>query len=118
MGPFPPGTEAPPPKPPSGAKPTADDPSAAQVAYVTDIRLDKPGPWAFAALIKNGSSYQYSLMPTPNPVGDYPMPTVGQRPPTIHTLTAGEVSDISQIDTRVPPDDMHSDDFAHVLGKK
>jgi hypothetical protein len=100
------------------AKSTADDPSAAQVAYVSDIPLDKPGPWAFAALIKNGSSYQYSLMPTPTPVGDYPMPQVGQQAPVIHTLTAGQVSDISQIDTRVPPDDMHSDDFANVVGKK
>jgi hypothetical protein len=100
------------------AKTTADDPSAAQVAYVSDVPLNKPGPWAFAALIKNGDSYQYSLMPTPNPVGDYPMPQVGQRPPAIHTLTTGQVSNISQIDTRVPPDDMHSDDFANVLGKK
>jgi hypothetical protein len=100
------------------AKTTADDPSAAQVAYVSDISLDKPGPWAFAALIMSGNGLQYSLMPTPHPVGDYPMPQVGQRPPAIQTLTTGEVSNISQIDTRVPPDDMHSDDFANVLGKK
>jgi hypothetical protein len=118
IGPFPARIEDLTTKPAFRAKTTADDPSAAQVAYVTDIPLDKPGPWAFAALIKNGGSFLYSLMPTPNPVGDYPMPQVGQRPPTVHTLTAGEVSDISQIDTRVPPDDMHSDDFADVLGKK
>ena len=93
-------------------------PAAAQVAYVSDIPFDKPGPWEFAALIKTGGSFQYSLLPSPNPVGDYPMPQVGQRPPAIQTLTAGEVSDISQIDTRIPPDDMHSDDFANVLGKK
>ncbi len=118
IGPFPARIEDLTTEPSFQAKTTADDPSAAQVAYVSDIPLDKPGPWAFAALIKQGSSYQYSLMPTPSPVGDYPMPRVGQRPPAIHTLTAGEVSDISQIDTRVPPDDMHSDDFANVLGKK
>jgi hypothetical protein len=100
------------------AKTTADDPGAAQVAYVSNVPLDKPGPWAFAALIKDGGSYQYSLMPTPNPVGDYPMPQVGQPVPAIHTLTAGQVSNIGQIDTRVPPDDMHSDDFANVVGKK
>ena len=100
------------------AKTTADDPSAAQVAYVTDIPLDKRGPWAFGALIKTGSSYQYSLLPTPHPVGEYPAPQVGQQAPVIHTPTVGEVSDISQIDTRVPPDDMHSDDLADVLGKK
>ncbi|MEA3032534.1 MAG: hypothetical protein QOH86_550 [Sphingomonadales bacterium] len=118
IGPFPARIEDLTTKPSFRAKTTAADPSAAQVAYVTDIPLDKPGPWAFAALIKNGSSYQYSLMPTPDPVGDYPMPQVGQQAPVVHTLTAGQVSNISQIDTRVPPDDMHSDDFANVVGKK
>jgi hypothetical protein len=118
IGPFPARIEDLTTKPAFRAKTTADDPSAAQVAYVADIPLNKPGPWAFAALIKNGGSYQYSLMPTPNPVGDYPMPQVGQQAPAVHTLTAGEVSNIGQIDTRVPPDDMHSDDFANVVGKK
>ena len=46
------------------------------------------------------------------------MPQVGQRAPVTHTLTAGQVGQISLIDTRVPPDDMHSDDLANVLGKK
>jgi hypothetical protein len=100
------------------AKTTADDPSAAQVAYVTDIPLDKQGPWAFGALIKTDSGYQYSLMPSPHPVGQYPAPRVGQQAPAIHTPTVGSVSNISQIDTRVPPDDMHSDDLADVIGKK
>ena len=118
IGPFPARIEDLTTKPAFRAKTTADDPSAAQVAYVADIPLNKPGPWAFAALIKNGSSFQYSLMPTPKPVGDYPMPQVGQAAPAINTLTAGQVSNISQIDTRVPPDDMHSDDFANVVGKK
>jgi hypothetical protein len=118
IGPFPARIEDLTTKPSFRAKTTADDPSAAQVAYVSDIPLNKPGPWAFGALIKNGSSYQYSLLPSPNPIGDYPMPQVGQQAPVVHTLTAGQVSNISQIDTRVPPDDMHSDDLANVLGKK
>jgi hypothetical protein len=100
------------------AKTTADDPDAAQVAYVANISLDKPGPWVFAALIKTGGGFQYSLLPSPNPVGDYPMPQVGQGAPAVHTPTTGEVADISEIDTRVPPDDMHADDLADVLGKK
>ena len=118
IGPFPARIEDLTTKPSFQAKSTADDPAAAQVAYVSDIRFDKPGPWEFLALIKQGNSFQYSLLPSPEPIGDFPMPRVGQRPPAVHTLTAGEVSDISQIDTRVPPDDMHSDDFADVLGKK
>ncbi|HSD22862.1 MAG TPA: hypothetical protein VLB79_00900 [Solirubrobacterales bacterium] len=100
------------------AKTTADDPSAAQVAYVSDIPLTKPGPWTFGALIKAGGSYRYSLLPTPHPVGQYPPPRVGQKAPAVHTLTVGQVSNISQIDTRVPPDDMHDDDLATVLGRK
>ena len=118
IGPFPARIEDLTTRPAFRAKSTADDPSAAQVAYVSDVPLDKPGHWVFGALIKSGGSYQYSLLPSPDPVGDYPMPQVGQQAPVVHTLTAGQVSDISQIDTRVPPDDMHSDDLAHVLGKK
>jgi hypothetical protein len=118
IGPFPARIEDLTTKPAFRAKTTADDPTAAQVAYVTDIPLERPGPWAFGALIKTGNSYQYSLLPTPHPIGEYPSPQVGQKAPVVHTPTVGEVSDISQIDTRVPPDDMHSDDLADVLGKK
>jgi hypothetical protein len=100
------------------AKTTSDDPDAAQVAYVADIPLDKTGRWVFVALISSGNDFQYSLLPSPSPVGDYPMPQVGERAPAVHTLTAGEVADIAQIDTRVPPDDMHADDLADVLGKE
>jgi hypothetical protein len=118
IGPFPASIEDLTTKPAFRAKTTSDDPSAAQVAYVSDIPLDKTGPWAFGALIKTGGSFQYSLLPTPHPVGDYPAPRAGQKAPSVHTLTVGQVSNISQIDTRVPPDDMHSDDLANVLGKK
>jgi hypothetical protein len=118
IGPFPARIEDLTTEPAFRAKTTSDDPSAAQVAYVSDIPLERPGPWAFGALIKTGDSYQYSLLPTPSPVGDYPAPRVGQKAPVVHTPTVGEVSNISEIDTRVPPDDMHSDDLADVLGRK
>jgi hypothetical protein len=118
IGPFPARIEDLTTKPAFRAKTTADDPSAAQVAYVSDIPLGRPGPWAFGALIKTGGSYQYSLLPTPHPVGQYPAPRAGQKAPVVHTPTVGEVSNISQIDTRIPPDDMHRDDLAGVIGKK
>ena len=46
------------------------------------------------------------------------IPDVGDPAPRIHTPTADEVSDISQIETRIPPDSMHDTDYADVLGKK
>ena len=47
-----------------------------------------------------------------------PIPEVGDKAPVIHTPTKDEVGNISQIDTRVPPDDMHDVDFADVVGKQ
>jgi hypothetical protein len=117
-GPFPARIEDLTTKPAFRAKTTSEDPSAAQVAYVSDIPLERPGNWTFGALIKTGSSYQYSLLPSPHPVGEYTAPRKGQKAPSVETPTVGSVSDISQIDTRVPPDDMHDDDLADVLGKK
>jgi hypothetical protein len=118
IGPFPARIEDLTTKPAFRAKTTADDPDAAQVAYISDIPFDKAGPWSFLALVKTGDGYRYSLLSAPKPIGDYPMPQVGQKAPVVQTLTAGEVPDISQIDTRVPPDDMHSDDLADALGKE
>jgi hypothetical protein len=100
------------------AKTTSDDPEAAQVAYVSQVPLDKPGAWTFGALVKEGDTYKGSLLATPSTVGEFNPPSVGDKAPVVHTPTADEVSDISQIDTRVPPDDMHNDDLADVLGKK
>jgi hypothetical protein len=36
----------------------------------------------------------------------------------MHTPTADEVGDISEIETRIPPDSMHDTDYADVLGKE
>jgi hypothetical protein len=43
---------------------------------------------------------------------------VGDKAPVIHTPTVDEVGNVSQIDTRVPPDTMHDVDFADVVGKE
>jgi hypothetical protein len=100
------------------AKTTSDDPDAAQVAYVTEIPLDKPGPWTFGALTKDGGNLTGSLIPTPSRVGQFDVPGVGDPAPRISTPTTGDVGSISDIDTRQPPDDMHDTDLADVLGKK
>lgn len=44
---------------------------------------------------------------------------MGERAPRVHTPTAADVGgDLSKIDTRIPPDDMHKEDLAEVLGHK
>jgi hypothetical protein len=48
-----------------------------------------------------------------------PIPRVGQMAPKVHTDTlASAKGDVSKIDTRDPPSDMHKVDFADVVGKK
>ena len=47
-----------------------------------------------------------------------PVPAVGEKAPKIHTDTLETAAgDVSKIDTRQPPSDMHTD-FADVVGKK
>jgi hypothetical protein len=100
------------------AETTSSDPDAAQAIYITQIPLAKPGAWTFAALVKEEDGYSGSLLPTPSEVGQFDPPEVGDPAPSVHTPTADEVADISEIDTRVPPDDMHDEDLADVLGRK
>lgn len=48
-----------------------------------------------------------------------PIPNVGDRPPLIDTPTVASVhGDVSKIDTRIPPDDMHQVSFKDVVGKR
>jgi hypothetical protein len=100
------------------AETTSSDPDAAQAIYITQIPLDKPGAWSFGALVKDGDGYTASLLPTPSEVGQFDPPDVGDPAPKVNTPTVDEVADISEIDTRVPPDDMHDEDLADVLGRK
>jgi hypothetical protein len=100
------------------AKTTADDPDAAQVAYVTDIPLDKPGAWTFGALIKEGDSFTGSLLATPSKVGQFDPVGVGDQAPKVDTPTASDVADIGEIETREPPDSMHDTNLADALGQK
>jgi hypothetical protein len=101
------------------ARTTAADPDAAKVVYVSQIDLNRPGPWSFGALIRqDDGTYEASLLATPSLVGQFDPVGVGDRAPRVHTPTVNDVSDISQIDTRIPPDDMHSVDLADVLGNK
>lgn len=119
MGPFPTRVESLATEPAFRAKTTSDDPDAALVVYVAEVPLKRLGAWSFAALLKDGSSYSGSLIPTPSPVEENPpVPGPGDQAPQISTPTADDVADISEIDTRIPPDTMHEVDYADALGKQ
>jgi hypothetical protein len=119
IGPFPARIEDLTTEPAFEARTTSADPDAAKVVYVTELPLKQPGPWSFGALIRQGEgSYQASLLATPSLVGQFDPVSVGDRAPRVQTPTENEVADVSEIETRVPPDDMHRDDLADVLGRK
>jgi hypothetical protein len=88
------------------------------VAYVSDLKFDRPGEWRLAAVIDQAGEPVASLLPSIE-VGEYPkIPDVGERPPRIHTPTADDVGNLDEIDTRVPHDTMHDTDFHDVLGEE
>lgn len=117
-GPFPARVESLATEPAFVAESTAADPDAGKAVYVSEVPLDRRGKWAFAALIKEDDGFSGSLIATPSLVGEFDPVAVGDEAPTISTPTAGDVADISEIDTRVPPSTMHDADLADVLGKK
>jgi hypothetical protein len=93
------------------------DPFAA--VYAAQTPLPKAGTWAVLVATKRGDGFvgATATLNVVSPSADA-IPEVGERAPAIHTDTlATAKGDISRIDTRVPPSDMHTD-FASVVGKK
>lgn len=99
---------------------TSSDPDAATAVYTTEIDFPSKGKWQILAMIRqDDGSLAYSAVP-PAAVGvPNNIPDVGDPVPKIHTPTADDVGgDLTKIDTRNPPDDMHDIDFADVVGKE
>ncbi len=106
-------------KPQFRAQTTSQDPNAAQVAYVSNVNLNAPGNWDLIAIIRLGNKLLGARLPTVPKVGGYRVPEPGQAAPVVHTLTPADVGgQVAKIDTRIPPDTMHNDDLAAVLGRK
>jgi len=119
IGPFPAAIESLVTEPAFRAKTTSDDPDAATVAYSTELDFPSDGEWAIAALIREDGELKGTLVGG-TAVGEYEgIPRPGQRAPKIHTPTADDVGgDLSQIDTRIPPDTQHQVDYADAYGKE
>lgn len=97
---------------------TEQDPFAA--IYSAQVPFKRPGRYSVLAVTTVGGKQ----IAAPGAIkviarGDDRIPEVGDRPPAVQTDTLATArGDIASIDTRQPPDDMHSDSFAKVLGKK
>jgi hypothetical protein len=119
QGPFPARVESLATEPAFTGKTTADDPDAAKVVYVTDLVLDSPGEWRLIALIRENGEISASRLNTSLVVqGNDAVPAPGEPAPRVHTPTTEDVADIAEIDTRIPPSTLHSDDLADALGKE
>jgi hypothetical protein len=103
---------------PFQSRTVAEDPDAAKVVYVTELDFDSPGEWRVAALVRSGDSLQASRVPSAVVGAGPDVPDPGDRAPSIHTPTPDDVGDISEIETRDPPDTMHEDDLAEALAKQ
>ena len=97
---------------------TEQDPFAA--VYAAQIPFRKPG--AYSVLVATSVNGKLVAAPTQVQVSSKaadPIPEVGEMAPRVRTDTlASAKGDVSKIDTRQPPDDMHAQSFAALAGKK
>lgn len=103
---------------PFQSRTTAQDPDSAKVAYMTELNFDRLGEWRIIALMRSGNGYQGSRLPSAVVENEDGVPGPGDPALVVHTPTADDVSDLSQIETRDPPDTMHQHDLADVLGEQ
>jgi hypothetical protein len=102
------------------SKQAATEASPFAAVYAAQVPFKRPGNYAILAVTQTGAK----TFASPGQIKviadrDDRIPGVGDRPPRVKTDTLGSAGgDISAIDTRVPPSDMHAKSFADVLGKK
>lgn len=119
LGPFPARIESLETAPAYRAQTTSQDPGAAKAVYVVpDLDLPVRGKWFLLALAKNGSGFIGSQLPNAV-VRKSTVVGAGEKAPRTAIPTSADVGgNLEKIDTRVPPDSMHTADLQKVLGKK
>lgn len=95
------------------------DDDAAHAIYVADVPFDREGDYEVLGVTQLDKRVVGGT-PVPVRVGraSGKPPAVGDRVPRVNTPTRSDVRDLSEIDTREPPDSMHEDDLADVLGER
>ena len=117
-GPFPARYESLQVEPQFRSESVSSDPDAAESVYVAELPFDRPGEYEILGVAKLDDRLVAADRLPVQVTEDSPMPDVGERAPRISTPTVGDVRNIEEIETRVPPDSMHDVDYADVIGKK
>jgi hypothetical protein len=106
--------------PPYRSRTAAGENDAFAAVYEARVPFDRPGKKSI--LVVTHINEGLAVAPTTiNVIATRrdAIPRPGERPPPIKTDTVASASgNITAIDTRLPPDDMHDVDFADVIGKK
>jgi hypothetical protein len=96
-----------------------EDPFVA--VYSADVEFARDGKYTVLAATKreDGELVGATATITVTKASDDRIPGVGDKAPRVHTDTLESAKgDVTAIDTRRPPSDMHDEDFADVVGKK
>jgi hypothetical protein len=94
------------------------DPDAAKTLYVADVPFKKPGKYVVLGLFRLDNRL-VGAGTTVEVVKGTNIPKVGSAAPKMSTPTKEDAGgDLSKIDTREPPSDMHDVDYADALGKR
>ncbi len=107
-------------KPAFRAKGSGGPGEATTFYVVDDVKFNRSGPWLAMAIIDGEDGFESTRVTQGPVVGQFPnVVAVGGKAPVVSTPTADSVGgDLSKIDTRQPPDDMHDVDFKDVVGTK
>jgi hypothetical protein len=94
------------------------DPFAA--VYAAQVPFPRAGKWYVLVITQHDGKLSASTSRVDvSPDAADPIPRVGERAPKVKTDTMADArGNVANIDTRIPPDDMHKVSFADVVGKK
>jgi hypothetical protein len=97
---------------------TEQDPFAA--IYAAQVPFRRKGAYSvLVATRRDGKLVASTSQVQVSSKGADPIPEVGEKAPVVKTDTlASAKGDVTRIDTRVPPSDMHAESFADVVGSK
>ncbi len=117
-GPYPAPADSIVPKAPFLSRGTAADTAGIEAIYAAQVPFSKPGRYAVLSVTKVGSRLLGGATELTVRASS-PIPDVADAPPSVDTDTeASAAGDLASIDTRVPTDDMHKENFRDVLGKR